>query len=181
MIQRIHEPAMRQQAAQLFGQAIQRRWQVSAQEAIAWVEAEFMNENSMVFVVMRDRRMRAVICGCPLSEVSVPLAERQAVANCLGLTGDEACLPTILHIGGLAVSKGEEHHKFVRPLHEAVREEAHLGGYTYLVGQTLLPTRKRGLYAHHWMRIQPMGWRVLQGVASDRAVRGTPITWLVLP
>ncbi|MEK7108272.1 MAG: hypothetical protein AAB898_01235 [Patescibacteria group bacterium] len=182
MILLIKDLAARQKAAQLFGHAIRRRWQVPSQEATAWVEAEFLDPRSFVFAAIRDRRLQAVICGCPLAYVHAPMEERIAVARALGLKGDDAsCLSRILHMGGLAVGKHHEHRQLVRPLHEAAREEAARRGYTHIVGQTVLPARNRGVFNHHWIRVQHMGWQVLKGVHSDRLVKGVPISWLVLP
>lgn len=183
MITLINDPAMRRKAARLFGSAIYRRWQVPSQEATAWVEEEFLHPESFVFAAVRDGHMHAVICGCPLLHVQVPAEEKRAVVCALGypMDGEAPCPSSILHIGGLAVNQSWEHRKLVRPLHEAMVEEAQRRGFTHRVGQTVLPTPRRSVFVHHWRRVQPMGWRVLPGITSTRLVKDAPISWLVLP
>ena len=167
----VEDAERRSKAADLFGFAIARRWSISSQEARSWVEGDFLNPINDVIAAIPDGKIRAVLCVGPLSEASVPDAERALLCEQLGEP---------LFVTGLAVANNWEHRKLARAVHGQLRQDMRDWGFSSAVMPVLLPSRHRNRYAYHWLRMEAMGWRHLEAVPTSRQVLGDPVHWSVL-
>lgn len=178
-VEQLTTTQQRTDALNLFTAALFRRWNVDRALTQQAVEADFLDPQALVFglIACKPGNQPLVvgsIVGRRLTDLSLPESERGQVLAQLNVQD----APRVLHVGGVAMTARYQDCHRTRHLHEALFATARSKGFTHAVGQVLAPPISRQVrHSSTWMRLNGVGWRLLEQPVSQRRFDSARICW----